>query len=99
MREAYHEFEARQVHLLVVSSTELEMTSHVAETIRAPFPVLSDAEWSVFYSYGMGSGFGVPLPGSFVIDSDGIIRWSWVAPFSVVFTPPSPDVLLEQVEA
>lgn len=85
--------------LLVVSSTDLDMTSYVAETLRAPFPVLSDAEWAVFYRYGMGSGFGVPLPGSFVIDEEGIIRWSWVAPFSVVFTPPSPEELLAQASA
>jgi peroxiredoxin len=99
LREANHEFVSREVALLVVSSTDLEMTSFVAETLRAPFPVLSDPEWSVFYQYGMGSGFGVPLPGSFVLDAEGIIRWSWVAPFSPVFTPPRPDELLEAVDA
>lgn len=94
MRETYQEFEARQVALLVVSSTDLEMTSFVAETLRAPFPVLSDPEWSVFSQYGMGSAMGVPLPGSFIIDAEGRIRWNWVAPLSVVFTPPRPEELL-----
>jgi peroxiredoxin len=98
LREANHEFETRQVPLLVVSSTELEMTSFVAETLRAPFPVLSDPEWSVFYRYGMGSAMGVPLPGSFVLDAVGIIRWSWVAPLSAVFTPPRPEELLAVVD-
>jgi peroxiredoxin len=98
LRDAHHAFVARDVPLLVVSSTDLEMTSFVAEVLQARFPVLSDPEWSVFYAYGMGSGFGVPLPGTFVLDGEGIIRWSWVAPFSPVFTPPRPDELLEVVD-
>lgn len=98
MREAYGEFERRNVHLLVVSSTDLEMTSFVAETLRAPYPVLSDPEWSVFYRYGMSSAMGVPLPGSFVIDAAGIIRWWWAAPLSVVFSPPSPAALLQVID-
>ncbi len=93
MREHYDEFVRRNAHLLVVSSTDLEMTSYVAEVLRAPYPVLSDPEWGVFYRYGMGSAMGVPLPGVFVIDSQGIIRWSWAAPLSVVFTPPRPHEL------
>lgn len=99
MREAHSEFERRNVALLVVSSTELEMTSYVAEVLRAPYPVISDAGWSVFYHYGMGSGFGVPLPGTFIIDAEGIIRWSWAAPFSPVFTPPAPSKLLALLDS
>ncbi len=98
MREAYGEFEQRGAHLLVVSSTDLEMTSFVAETLRAPYPVLSDPEWGVFHRYGTGSAMGVPLPASFVIDAAGVIRWSWVAPLSVVFTPPGPEVLLQVLD-
>lgn len=80
--------------MLVVSSTELEMTSYVAEVMRAGFPILSDASWSVFKRYGMGSVMGVPLPGTFIIDAEGVIRWSWAAPFSVSFSPPAPQQLL-----
>jgi peroxiredoxin len=98
LRESYSQFEQRNVHLLVVSSTDLEMTSFVAETLRAPFPVLADPEWESFYNYGMGSGFGVPLPGCFVIDAAGVIRWGWAAPFSVSFTPPSPERLLKALD-
>jgi peroxiredoxin len=98
LRETYNEFERRGAHLLAVSSTDLEMTSFVAETLRAPYPVLSDPSWSVFYRYGMGSAMGVPLPGCFVIDAAGIIRWSWAAPLSAVFTPPAPATLLEALD-
>jgi peroxiredoxin len=80
--------------VLVVSSTDLEMTSYVAEVLRAPYPIFSNPDWSVFKTYGVGSGFGIPLPGTFVLDAQGIIRWSWVAPFSPFFTPPSPEKLL-----
>jgi peroxiredoxin len=98
LREAYSEFAKRGVEIVTVSSTELEMTSYVAEVLKAPYPILSDATWSVFYNYGMGSVFGVPLPGVFVIDADGIIRWNWAAPFSPVFTPPPANRLIEVLD-
>jgi peroxiredoxin len=98
LRDAHGEFERRGAHLLVVSSTELEMTSFVVETLRAPYPVLSDPEWSVFYRYGMGSAMGVPLPGSFVIDAAGVVRWGWAAPLAVAFTPPGPEALLRELD-
>jgi peroxiredoxin len=82
----------------VVSSTDLEMTSYVAEVLRAPYPVLSDPSWSVFQRYGVGSAMGVPLPGSFVIDAAGTVRWAWTAPLSVVFTPPPPEQLLAELD-
>lgn len=91
-------FAQRGVEVLVVSSTDLDMTSYVAESLRAPYPVLSDPEWSVFYRYGMGSAMGVPLPGTFIIDPAGIIRWNWAAPFSADFTPPSAERLLGLLE-
>lgn len=98
MRDAYGEFERRGAHLLVVSSTDLEMTSFVAEVLRAPYPVLSDADWSVFNRYGTGSVMGVPLPASLVLDAAGVVRWSWAAPLSVAFTPPTPQRLLEVLD-
>lgn len=84
--------------VIVVSTTELEMTSYVAEVLRAPYPILSDPSWSVFKGYGMGSAFGVPLPGTFVLDSAGLLRWRWSAPFSPIFTPPAPQKLLALVD-
>jgi peroxiredoxin len=99
LREAYNEFVDRDAVLLTVSSTELEMTSFVAEALQAPYPVLSDADWSVFYRYGMGSIMGVPLHGVFIIDAAGIIRYSWVAPLAPVFTPPSAAVLCAELDA
>jgi peroxiredoxin len=74
------------------------MTSFVAEALQAPYPVLSDREWSVFYQYGMGSVMGVPLPGVFVIDAQGIIRYAWAAPFAPVFTPPGVDILAAELD-
>jgi peroxiredoxin len=99
LREAHSEFERRGVALIVVSSTDLEMTSYVAEVLHAPYPILSDAGWGVFRRYGMGSAMGVPLPGCFVIDAAGVIRSSWAAPLAVAFTPPPAELLLRQVDA
>ncbi len=98
MREAHNEFVKRDTTLLTVSSTDLELTSFVAEALQAPYPILSDADWSVFYRYGMGSIMGVPLPGVFVIDAAGIIRYAWVAPLAPVFTPPPAEVLWAEID-
>lgn len=98
LRESYEEFVVRGVRVLVVSTTDLEMTSYVAEALRAPYPILSDAEWAVCARYGVGSLMGVPLPGVFLIDAEGIIRWVWVAPLSAVFDPPMPDRLLDLID-
>jgi peroxiredoxin len=75
------------------------MTSYVAEVLHAPYPILSDASWEVFHRYGMGSGMGIPLPGSFVLDAEGVIRYAWAAPFSVTFTPPAAELLLRVVDS
>lgn len=99
MREAYNEFVKRNAVLLTVSSTDLEMTSFVAEALHAPYPILSNADWSVFYRYGMGSVMGVPLPGVFVIDTAGVIRYTWAAPLAPVFTPPSAEALCAELDA
>jgi peroxiredoxin len=88
----------RGAELLVVSSTELEMTSFVAEVLRAPYPILSDGQWEVFRRYGVGSAMGVPLPAALVIDAAGLVRWSWAAPLAVVFTPPAPEALLAELD-
>jgi peroxiredoxin len=98
LREQYHEFTRREAVLLTVSSTDLEMTSFVAEALQAPYPILSDAEWSVFYRYGMGSVMGVPLPGVFVLDAAGIIRYVWAAPLAPVFTPPGAAILCAELD-
>lgn len=99
MRETFTQFEERGAHLLVVSSTDLEMTSFVAETLHAPYPLLADPTWDVFQRYGVGSAMGVPLPGCFVIDAAGIVRWGWAAPLALAFTPPSPELLLAALDA
>lgn len=82
----------------MVASTDLEMTSFVAEVLRAPYPVLSDPEWSVFQRYGTGSAMGVPLPASFVLDAAGVVRFAWAAPLAVAFTPPGPAELLAALD-
>lgn len=99
MREQYNEFVKRNAVLLTVSSTDLDMTSFVAEALQAPYPIVSDADWSVFYRYGMGSVMGVPLPGVFVIDATGIIRYRWAAPFAPVFTPPPAAQICAELDA
>jgi peroxiredoxin len=83
----------------VISSTDLEMTSFVAEALRAPYKILSDPEWAVFDRYGMGAVLGVPLPGVFIVDERGLLRYRWAAPASPVFRPPDTAAIVRELEA
>lgn len=99
MRDNYEAIVSRNAELLIVSSTDLEMTSYVAEVLHAPYRILSDPRWSVFERYGLGALLGVPLPGLFILDEQGIVRYTWAAPISPTFRPPTAAQIIEQLEA
>ena len=99
MRDKFDQFARRNVELLVISSTDLAMTSFVAEVLHAPYKILSDPDWAVFERYGMGAILGVPLPGVFILDEQGIIRYSWAAPASPVFRPPDTAAIMRELDA
>ena len=74
------------------------------DSVRSDFPFLSDLDLRVINRYGLfnpdGAGGGryqVPHPGTFVIDKDGIVRWSFVEFDSSV--RPTNEQVLEAVAA
>lgn len=99
MRDKFDQFAHHKAELLVISSTDLDMTSFVAEALRAPYKILSDPEWTVFERYGMGAVLGVPLPGVFILDEQGTVRYRWAAPASPSFRPPDTAAIIRELAA
>ena len=84
----------------------LQMMANITEedSVASDFPFLSDLDLKVINRYGLfnpdgagGGRFQVPHPGTFVIDKEGVVRWSFVeVDYSI---RPSNEQVLEQLEA
>ena len=84
----------------------LQMMDKIAaeDSVRSDFPFLSDLGLNVINRYGLfnpdGAGGGkyeVPHPGTFVIDKEGVVRWSFIeVDYSI---RPSNEQVLEALEA
>ncbi|NTV46349.1 MAG: redoxin domain-containing protein [Chlorobiales bacterium] len=73
--KAFHELDTE---ILLVNTTSVEMSRKIAEEQGYDFPVLSDENWIVFELFGLGAAIGAPLPGQFIIDREGIIRFVYM---------------------
>lgn len=65
----------------------LQMMANIAEedSVASDFPFLSDLDLAVINRYGIynpdgagGGRFEVPHPATFVIDKEGVVRWSFI---------------------
>jgi len=84
----------------------LQMMDKIAaeDSVRSDFPFLSDIDLEVISRYGLfnpdgagGGRFQVPHPATFVIDKEGVVRWSFVeVDYSI---RPSNEQVLEALEA
>jgi len=84
----------------------LQMMENIAEedSVASDFPFLADLDLRVINRYGLfnpdGAGGGryqVPHPGTFVIDKEGIVRWSFIeVDFSI---RPSNEQVLAALDA
>jgi peroxiredoxin len=83
----------------------LTMMEKIAEedSVAANFPFLSDIDLSVIGRYGLfnpdgagGGRFQVPHPATFVIDKEGVVRWSFIeVDYSI---RPTNEQILEALE-
>lgn len=82
MRDAHAAFEEAGVRLYAISYDDAEALAAFARGQNIPFPLLSDVESEVIRRYGIlndqvdpGDAFlyGIPYPGSYVIDAGGIV--------------------------
>ena len=87
--------------MLAVSVDAVADNKRVAKKHKIAFPILSDAQREVIWSYGVlhnGAGLDgsdVPLPSMFLIDCHGNITWRYVA--RKVQSRLDPEVVLKVV--
>ncbi len=72
-RDRYSEF-AGTAQVLGVSMDTVETQAKFAESLKAPFPLLADAEGTVSKAYGVWNEGGYASRVTFVIDRDGKVR-------------------------
>ncbi len=74
--ENYTAFEQRGASILAISTDQV--ASHDTFRIRCafPFPLLSDSEKSVCRAYGVLNLLGVAQRAIYIIDGEGLIRYS-----------------------
>ena len=76
---------------MAISTDDLDQAQYAVEALGIPFPILSDPYADVPMSYGVFNHFGDGLAtGSvFIVDKQGLIRWSYIYPqiFDIVTGP------------
>jgi thioredoxin-dependent peroxiredoxin len=72
-RDRYSEF-AGTAQVLGVSMDTVETQAKFAESLKAPFPLLADAEGTVSKAYGVWNEGGYASRVTFVIDREGKVR-------------------------
>jgi peroxiredoxin len=70
------EFVKAGVQILVILGDSLERARRYAESLKAPFPVLSDPERAIYHQFELQKNFiGIQHTASIVVDSNGIITY------------------------
>lgn len=70
------EFVKAGVQILVILGDSLERARRYAESLKAPFPVLSDPERRIYHQFELQKNFiGIQHTASIVVDSNGIITY------------------------
>ncbi len=70
-RDRYSEFADAGAQVLGVSMDTAETQAKFAESLKAPFPLLADADGSVSKAYGVWNEAGYASRVTFVIGKDG----------------------------
>ena len=83
--------------MLAVSIDDLSQASRAVEQLGLTFPILYDESGDVVRSYGVYSeGAGYARPSTFIIDTEGVVRWEFIG--SASHRTPTRDIL-EQLES
>lgn len=75
----YEKFTAEGAEIIAISVDNEDKSRELANTLKLPFPVLSDAEHKVIDAYDLYNQDGkIAKPAVFVIDKSGVVRWSFL---------------------
>jgi peroxiredoxin len=99
LQEDYSRFVELDTEILAISVEEPSIGQYVTELLDIAYPILSDPEHEVVDQYGVYNllGDSVATPSVFVIDTEGVIRWTYVGQSSG--DRPSNEMILEQLTA
>jgi peroxiredoxin len=97
LNENYEQFKNRGIEVLMITSTDERQSQIVVRDLGLKMPLLSDPTCRVFRTYKVGQALGAPLPGQFVLDKEGKLRYKHL--FSFLDSNASVERLLEQYNA
>jgi peroxiredoxin len=99
LQEDYSKFQGLDTEILAISVEEPSIGQHVTELLDITYPILSDPEHEVVDRYGVYNllGDSVATPSVFIIDTQGVIRWTYVGQSST--DRPSNEMILEQLRS
>jgi len=75
LKDTYQIIQAQGAELLMISSLPLALATQVVNNLQLPYPFLSDPDCKIFRAYGLGQALGAPLPGQFLLDKMGDLRY------------------------
>ena len=82
--------------MVAISIDDLSQASHAVEQLGLDFPVLYDESGDVVRSYDVfNEATGYAQPSTFIVDTDGVVRWEYIG--STSHRTPARDIL-EQLE-
>ena len=65
--------------MLAVSIDDLSEAANAVETLGLEFPILYDEPGDVVRSYGVfNESSGYATPSTFIIDTEGVVRWEFI---------------------
>jgi len=81
LNENYEKFTHQGVEVLMITSTDERQSQTVVRDLGLKMPLLSDPTCRVFRAYQVGQALGAPLPGQFVLDTQGNLRFKHLFSF------------------
>jgi len=80
LQKGLKKLEDAGIQVVGISYDSVEVLKKFAEKNEITYPLLSDAESKMITAYGIlnkeakGKAAGIPYPGTFVIDKEGVVR-------------------------
>jgi peroxiredoxin len=81
LNDRYEKFSSRGVEVLMIISTDVGQSQQVVRDLGIKMPLLSDPSCRVFRAYQVGQALGAPLPGQFILDKQGKLRYKHLFSF------------------
>ena len=80
MAADYQKLKSAGAEVVAISVDGTEKSSKLADTLKVPFPMLSDPRHKVIDTYGLlDPGGEISRAAVFILDRKGVVRWAYVA--------------------